>query len=278
MGKYEREWAEEAEKSVAAALNKITVDDEYINDIAFQIQNQINEPIDHAKWVGGNDYSNPGDVHVYLTSNKIVKIELKFSKEDGNGTLKNRGARFLKQDISNTIQTYPEFEQSYKKQRYDLVEAHIGRPLKNQSDYIRELRRLRSSPIIEDNQILDKVADITSPGQIAYASYAAGEMKKYLINVNQVVDKMLATNKVEVKQDILYCVIKKFSTKAQKVYFYDFQDMDRNVTDVISTGKSIQLVNTNEKKVITMSVTWKNICQGGATPCFNVFLGNEFYS
>jgi hypothetical protein len=276
MGKYEREWSEEAEKAVTDALNGISVD-EYIDDIASEIQNQINEPIDHADWVGGNDYSNPGDIHVILKSDKIVKVELKFSKKDGNGTLKNMGALFLNQYISNTIQTYPDFEESYKKQRYKLVESYIGRGLRNQSDYCKELRRLRESVIVDDNQILDKIADITSPGQIAYASYAANEMKKYLTKVNQVVNTMLGAT-VDVKQDILYCVIKKFKTKAQKVYFYDFSDMDRNITDVISTGKSIQLVNTSEKKVITMSVTWKNICQGGDNPCFNVFLGNEFYS
>lgn len=274
MGKYEREWAEEAEKAVTDELNGISVD-EYYKNIASEIRTQINEPIDYAVWVGGNDYSNPGDIHITLNSGVLVKVELKFSKENGNGTLKNRGSKFLNQDISNTIQTYPEFEESYKKERYDLIETHIGRPLKNQSDYCRELRRLRKSTIIVDNQILEKIADITSPGQIAYASYAAGEMKKHLVNVNQVVDKMLGP-KVDVKQDLLYCVIKKFKTTAQEVHFYDFRDMDRNVTDVISTGKSIQLVNTNKKKVITMSVTWKNICQGGATPCFNIFLGNEF--
>jgi hypothetical protein len=52
--------------------------------------------------------------------------------------------------------------------------------------------------------------------------------------------------------------------------------MDRNVTKVEATGKSIKFVNASGKDVVRFSVTWKNICQGGSTPCFNVFIGNAF--
>jgi hypothetical protein len=54
--------------------------------------------------------------------------------------------------------------------------------------------------------------------------------------------------------------------------------MDRTVTHVEAKGKQIKLKNSKNKDVLTISVNWKNICQGGATPSFNVFIGNEFYS
>jgi hypothetical protein len=60
------------------------------------------------------------------------------------------------------------------------------------------------------------------------------------------------------------------------VDFFDFTDMDRHVTKVEATGKSIKFVNASGKDVVRFSVTWKNICQGGSTPCFNVFIGNAF--
>ena len=59
--------------------------------------------------------------------------------------------------------------------------------------------------------------------------------------------------------------------------FYDFLDMDRTVTQVEAKRKHIKLQNVKGRDVLTNSDNWKNICQGGATPSFNVFIGNEFY-
>ena len=71
---------------------------------------------------------------------------------------------------------------------------------------------------------------------------------------------------------------KNWQNRFQTTEFFDFLDMDRQVTSIEAKGKQIKLKNTRGKDVLTISVNWKNICQGGATPSFNVFIGNEFYT
>ena len=78
------------------------------------------------------------------------------------------------------------------------------------------------------------------------------------------------------KQDISYCVVQHFETDYQTVEFYNFADMDRTIAKIEASGQSIKFYNANNKDVIRFSVHWKNICQGGATACFNVFIGNAF--
>ena len=74
----------------------------------------------------------------------------------------------------------------------------------------------------------------------------------------------------------MYCVVKHYESKKQSVSFYDFSEMDSVVTEVVSSGQSIKLLNQHGKEVLRFSVTWKNICQGGQTPCFTVFVGNAY--
>ena len=59
-------------------------------------------------------------------------------------------------------------------------------------------------------------------------------------------------------------------------FFYDFSEMDSVVTEVVNSGKSIKMLNQHGKEVLRFSVLWKNICQGGQTPCFTVFVGNAY--
>ncbi len=164
-----------------------------------------------------------------------------------------------------------------KKERFALVEERIGRTLKNNSDYAKTLRNIRDS---EDEVFLDIISKITSPGQEKYAEYAATCMNKYLSEVNRWVNMLLSGNNTTKtaanNSDLVYCVVKNFQSKKQTVEFYDFTDMDSNITKVVASGKSIKLQNKSGKDVLRLSVTWKNICQGGQTPCFNIFVGNAF--
>ena len=50
--------------------------------------------------------------------------------------------------------------------------------------------------------------------------------------------------------------------------------MDSVVSKVVNSGQSIKMLNQHGKVVLRFSTTWKNICQGGATPCFTVFTGD----
>lgn len=276
MGKHERDWAEPAELDVANGINGEIISEclqPVVDSIVARINQQYNEGISWAEWTGGNNYNDPGDVHVHLNSQEKVKVELKFSKKTGAGTLKNPSTNILKKKIESSILNYPEFEIEYKKQRYDLIEAHVGRRPRTAHEYTKILRSLRDN----NDPIIDKIAEITAPGQEAYSAYAASILKLHLAKVNDMVDTLLNLDPDGVtQQGILYCVVKHYGTAEQKVEFYEFTEMDRIVVDVESSGNSILFKNSKGKDVIRFSTTWKNICQGGATPCFNVFLGNAF--
>ena len=147
MSKYEREWSEIAEKAVADGLNgqEVSTAVQMVVDEIKQLVLDLNpnDAIQTAVWVGGNNYKDPGDVHVYLASGKIERIELKFSRGFGEGTAKNLGGKTFTKKISATITSYPEYEQDLKEQRKVLVESSIGRTLKNDSDYAQQLRAMR---------------------------------------------------------------------------------------------------------------------------------------
>lgn len=273
MGKHERDWVEAAEQSVADGLNGQPTNS-YIEQIVSAIKNKIGVVYQKALWVGGDNYKDPGDVHI-ISNDKKIKIELKFSKATGNGTAKNVSAKIFNKKVSNTIKGYQQFDidLGLREQRYKLVESKINRTLRNASDYTKCLRSFRDTGDV----IIEQIAEITSPGQEQYAKYAADLLNQHLEKVNFVVNEILGTSQIdENHQDVLYCVIKNFESSTQTVEFFDFTDLDKFITHVESSGKSIKLYNKSNKDVIRFSVTWKNICQGGATPCFNVFVGNAF--
>jgi len=278
MGKSERNWAEIAEKALAAALKGLRPVDPYIKPVADSIratlkQKYHSDSIKDAVWTGGNNYAIPGDVEVLLTSGHSVMIECKFSHGKGSGTLKNPGQATLSEVIDPSIQSYVEHESSFKEQRYALLESIIRRPLENAADYENELRSIKTKDT--EDPILKKMNKITKPGQIAYAAYAAGRCNLFLAKVNELVMSML---NLDHKHDVLYCVVKQFESAAQTTEFHDYATIDHKVTNVISKGKTIHFKNASGKTVLRWSVTWKNICQGGSTPCFNVFVGNAFTS
>lgn len=270
--KNERGWAEPAEKEVAVALNGGNTST-HITDIASKIKSEIvirypNEEIVKAIWIGGNDYGNVGDVKVELTSSH-VPIELKFSLEEGRGTAKNLSAKLFQKKIDPSIMSYIEYDIScgYKKQRFDLIESLTGKKYHKDNSYHTDLRIFRDT----NPEVLNKIANITAPSQEGYAKYVASECNKHLDKVNILAQSIL--NKQV--PNMLYCVVRNFNTSSQSVEFMDF-DKENTIVKVVSFGKSIMFVNSNEKVVLRFSVHWKNICQGGKSPCFNVFIGNEY--
>lgn len=271
MGKYERDWAEAAELAVCSGLNGDTVDSS-TQQVVEAIQ-QFEPNIRRAQWKGRANYSHGGDIILELLSGTTRPCELKFSSESGSGTAKNLGAKTFTKKINENIQGYREYDLSngYHARRYQLVEERIGRTIKSAGDYQSILRGFRST----DPLMLNLVADITAPGQVAYANYAADLLNHNLSQVNQLVQAILPISGTRpASQDMLYCVTKNWQKPNQTTEFYDFRDMDTQVTNIRSSGKSILFCNQHDRTVLTFSVTWKNICQGGATPCFNVFFGN----
>ena len=272
--KNSRQWAQLAEQGVTAAINGPT-DDPHAQLVADRIKGHV-PGIVSAEWKGAKDYANGGDIVLVLEDGTKRPCECKFSKKSGSGTLKNMTGDTLNKDIDPSIKGYPEFDLPYKKKRYELFEYYEGRQPQTAKEYQAKLRGWKTT----DRARLDEIRDITTPGQEAYALYAASELNQYLDRVNDFVNKILSTkfdfvNKI-LRQDVLFCVTKNWQDKSQSTEFYDFLNMDRKVTQVVAKGKTIKFQNGKGKDVITMSVNWKNICQGGQTPSFNVFIGNEF--
>lgn len=285
MGKHERDWVEIAEKAVADGLNGILVDvpiKKIVDKLTAHISSLYpDDSISSAEWSGGDSYDDPGDVVVYLRSGDIVNVELKFSHGRGSGTAKNPGPKFFTKRISPTILSYTDFEQGYKLQRLDYLSGITGVKFRNYSHYITELRKIRDQADRGDEpsaQVISTIAGITNPGQEAYASYAAEKLNGFLDEINAVAIELLGLDDSgpEIRQGTVYCVIKRFESDRQTVEFYDYSEMDRQITKVIATGQSIKFLNASGRDVFRFAVNWKNVCQGGATPSFNVWVGRAF--
>lgn len=269
MGKYERDWSQIAEQAVAAALNG-QPSSPSIDMIAQAIRTKFNNEDFQAIWSGGNNYARPGDLELVFPHGRVQHVELKFSRKGGSGTAKNLSQACFNEKISNTIKGYQTYDEELglKKFRYQLVENKIGRRLQSTDDYHETLYRLRDA----NDPVINQVAAITQPGQISYAQYAAQELNNHLPAANRLIDEILGLS----DSSYVLCVIKNFESANQTVNFPNFTLNDCNVVRVVARGKSIKFLNSKSQDVVRFSVTWKNICQGGKTPCFNVFVGNAF--
>jgi len=279
MGKFERDWAEEAEKNTAAGIRGEAVDtaDQKIADaVRAHVEAEFKQSVKTATWVGAEAYDDAGDVHVFLSNDTKIPVELKTSKKSGSGTKANPSSNILKKYIEGAV-NYPDFDNDLglRKQRYDLVEDVVGRKLEKKAHYEKVLRELRKT----QPDVLVEVAAIAAPGQRAYAEYVSELMNSNLSATQELVDDILKGNNTQQQSatnNLVYCVVKKYQTKKQTVEFYDFTQMDSTVAKVVSSGKQIKIQNKAGHDILRFSVAWKNICAGGANPCFNVFVGNAF--
>lgn len=284
MGKHERDWAEAAEIAVADGINGLPVDDS-IAKVASAIRAHVatlypGDAIEQAQWSGGDSYDDPGDVLIYLASDEIVNVELKFSHGKGSGTAKNPGSTFFNKRIDPGIQSYKQFDLPYQAQRWQYLSQHLGRPITRRAEYGRELRRIRDSANQGDaacQQVIDDIADIANQSQRAYAEYASLLLNQHLVAVNRVGTELLGLDDTgQVRQGVIYCVVKMFESARQTVEFYDYSEMDRVITKVVATGQSIKFLNQSGLDVFRFAVNWKNICQGGENPAFCVWVGRAY--
>lgn len=279
MGKFERDWAELAEKNTAAGIRGEAVDsaDQIIADaVRAHVETTFNLGVATAEWVGAESYDDAGDIHVFLDNGRKIPVELKASKATGSGTKANPSTNILKKYIAGAV-NYPDYdaEMGLLAKRYDIVETVTGvRPVKA-AHYGAALRELRET----QPHVLSTIAEITAPGQEAYARYAAELLNSNLPKTQEMINDILEGNNTtqeSAAEDLVYCVVKKYQSRDQTVEFYDFAEMDSRVGSVVAEGKSIKIQNRAGKDILRLSVTWKNICQGGATPCFNIFVGNAY--
>lgn len=271
----ERDWAQIAEIDVTDALNGFQKSDS-IEKIARAIKTRSanrysDQLVKGAMWIGGNDYRNAGDIKLNLTD-RSVSIEMKFSKESGRGTAKNPSTLIFTRHVSGDILSYQHYDEQlgYRRKRFDLIEKITGSRPENDAQYGRQLRRLR----ISQPDVLTQIEQITTPGQVEYAQMTALKLNDHLDAVNRMIRQEILHVDSSSKE-LWYCVVKNFETVNQTVEFIEFTN-DNTVTRVVSQGKTIKFQNRSGKDVVRFSVHWKNICQGGQTPCFNVFIGNVY--
>ena len=276
MGKYERDWAEEAEKNAAAGIRgeKVPKADQITADaILTYCEKQFNLPVLDSDWKGRKDYNLGGDITVSLGNRERilnVKVEIKTSREKGSGTHKNLSTNMLKKYFKNSV-NYTDFEMELKEKRYDLVENVTGVRPATATRYNNLLREL----IKTEPEVIEEIARITKPGQRDYAKYVTKLLNSDLNKTQEMVNDLLKNDDNKpINKDSVYCVVKGYESNKQTVEFFDFTEMDSNVASVVISGQSIKIQNCYNKDILRFSVHWKNICQGGATPCFNVFLGN----
>ena len=280
MGKHERDWAEEAEIAVTAAINDPDTAPPHIQHIARSIVDHIGriypgDAVAQAIWTGGSNYKDPGDIRAELVSGTPVRIETKFSHGQGQGTRKNPKTSILKKKLDPSIITYEDLDESrgFRKIRYDMLSERLGLPITRRPDYENNLRILRDA----NDPFIDQIIEATVPSQVAYAEYAAGEMNKHLVKLNEWVGDLLGIpneDRPTVDQELVYCIIRGFESPKQTVEFLDCSEVDTEIVNVVTSGKSIKCMNQFGKCVIRFSVNWKNICQGGQNPAFNIFIGN----
>jgi len=280
MGIYCRDWAEEAEKDTAQGILG-TSESEHNQQVADAIKVEVarlypNTTIADAKWVGAEAYDDKGNIKVFLEDGTEVPVELKVSYKGGSGTKANPSQALFNKKVSNTILGYSDYDKQLGllNERYQLVEGLIGRSIESGADWGRVLREFRKT----NPAVLEQVADITTPGQSAYAKYAATELNDNLEQLNILVQDILSgdntTSEFSSDSELMYCVVKHYESKKQTVEFKDFSEMDSVVSEVVNSGQSIKMLNQHGKVVLRFSTTWKNICQGGQTPCFTVFTGD----
>lgn len=271
MSGHHRDWAEKAEKQVTNALNREDTST-YIQRIALAIQIKINKPYVKAVWVGSEEYNRKGDVHLHQEDGTIIPIELKFSKEKGSGTKANTTTEIVKDFLSEEVQSYPEFDEQFRKERYNYLGNIVGLEL-SKKQYETALRKFRESK----RSVLTEIENNAKRSAESYASYLADKMNNNLNEVTSFAIEILKGNntrkKSKLNEELVYCVVKNFNKENQSVSFYDLNNTESTICSVKATGKTIRLLNQSGKDVLRLSVHWKNICQGGANPCFNIFLG-----
>ena len=273
MGKYERDWVEVAEQDVANELNGINVN-QYSKSIANEIKKELeknNIMFDKAVWSGGESYDDAGDVNILYKGKIIYGVELKFSHQGGKGTKANLGQNKFHEYIDEII-GYELFDEQLglKKERYLAVEKYKNIKLRNKKHYEDSLREIKKT----DKNFIKQIATITKSGAEEYTKYIEMMGNKNLDKINDLTEDIFNSKHVKESKStkkVLYCIVQHYESSQQEVFFEDFQKLDTKVVKITSEGKSILFKNRFDKTILRFSVNWKNICQGGATPSFNVF-------
>ena len=295
MGKHERLWSEKVEKNVAAALNGAPSSDSDMR-IAESIKRQVlsklpkTSTLGVATWTGGGAYSIPGDIMLEVNDSLAGRteknIEIKVSKKGGKGTKGNVGSTWFKKQVNEEILSYQDFDKrgGFKARRYRFLENKFGVTLKTKKEYETLLRERRDKEFIKKpnkapvhGPTVTKIASIAGESKEEHASYVVKEInssKENFDKFNKAVSKVISGNNTVGHTDVEldeYCIIRHYGKEKQSEELVDFSTMDNDVKRVYSKGFGICAANQSGEIIVRFNVHWKNICQGGQSPCFNIF-------
>ena len=277
MGSYQRGWSDVVESEVSAYLSGDCGVTSYNAAIGDEIKTGLaGKLIKSSDWSGKGNYSEPGDIRLTLDDDSMVFVELKCSKNVvGSGTKANLGQASFKNSIPELL-SYSEFDEKYKKLRYTHI-LHLTNKENiseiKKSEYENVIRNIRD----EYGKVgLSQIVKIATESQEGYAKYIADNSNSYMSGIQAFSDRLSnsqheSTNNK--KHQLLYCVVNSVGKENQTISIKQFTP--KKIHSVVSKGKSIIMLDESKKVVWRISVHWKNICQGGATPCFNVFDGGN---
>jgi len=291
MGKAERKWSDVAEKNVSEALNKSihsNINDDNHSEFDVTIAKTINnhlkkESVDFSRsvWSGANNYTTPGDIELLNEcGEKMDSIELKFSKKTNEGTFKNVGSTWFTKEFGLT--SYADFhkELGHEAASWAKVSEYCGVDVNKKPLYENELRAYKkklSKSEWEDDSLKVFINSLASDSAGKYAKYVQEFFNNDVESLNIAIQRLLKSNISGSFNNLkFYYIIKNYEKKNQVVSVLDLSRISTQVSSVENSGKSIKILDSDGNVIIRFSVHWKNICQGGQTPCFNVFLGDQF--
>ncbi len=293
LSSYHRGIAEDFEKLLTNYLNnpnsRVPQNIKFVGD---KIKDKFPNIIE-AQHIGSHAYNIEGDI-LLITKDKAINLELKTSDTFGRGTLANVSQKLF-QAINPEIIGYQEFHNNYvynditfREYCWKSVGDNFGVKIKTSAEYQRYLRTLRDA----HSEIVDNIVNITNEIKIEYNEYLVNELKStkdYLYRLTYLVrllkDGIHTYSEIKKSLDEFKSSEQYISrSKYYVLYVYNVssniscQIVDYNkaldtVVDIEANGQSIILKNKDGQTVLRFSTHWKNICQGGATPCFNVFHG-----
>lgn len=277
MNANRREWAEQVEIDIVNTLNGHNTNHLYVTQAVETLKAKFN--IKSAEWIGNGDYHTKGDIKL-LTTDGVKYIELKTSDKKTSGTTANPGQAFFGKLIEDTL-SYTEWEKEdgVFQQRYNLVGNN--NPI-SKGEYEKTLRTWRSNDAT--NPIFKKIQDITNAKKGEYIDYLLPKLNKQLEKINSIlycikngehtikrINEVLSSNKLPAN-DYFILVITQYKTDNPGVTLVDTYNTKYNITAIKKGGEqSMVFVDDTGTVVFRFAVNWKNICQGGATPCFSVF-------
>lgn len=292
---YHRGVSETFEKDLVNYINKKNTNaPRNIKIIGNEILSKFPTTIE-AQHIGSGSYDIEGDI-LLITEDKPINIEIKMSDSFGKGTLANVSQKLF-QTINPGIIGYQDFHNGYiyedmpfKDYCWMLVGESMGKKIRTSSEYQVLLRTLRDS----DSAIVDEIVEITNGIKLEYNDYLVDELKKtpdylykltFLVRLlkdgihtySEIKNYLSEFKKVDdYKKRSKYYVVYIYNASSSNISseIVDYSKALDTVHSIDAVGQSLVLKNIEGQTILRFSTHWKNICQGGATPCFNIFHGN----